>query len=43
MQEALTHRRKGTRIQLNKGVHQALNDFHWMLTDIKTGQRELQN
>jgi len=41
MQEALTHRRKGTRIQLNKGVHQVLDDFRWMLADIKTGRREL--
>jgi len=34
MQHALTHRQKGTRINLNKGVHQALNDFHWMLNGI---------
>ena len=36
MQEALTHKRKGTRIQLNKGVHQALDDFRWMLADINS-------
>jgi len=35
MQEALIYRRKGTRIQLNKGVHQALDDFLWMLANIK--------
>jgi len=28
MQEALVHQRNGTKIQLNKGVHQALDDFH---------------
>jgi len=32
-EEALTRQRKGTHIQLKKGVHQAPDDFRWMLVD----------
>jgi hypothetical protein len=33
MQHALTNKVKG-RVNLNKGVHQALEDFRWLLSDI---------
>ena len=35
MQEALTAK-IGTRVSLKKGVHQALDDFRWLLNDITT-------
>lgn len=34
MQYALSNRVSSTRVTLNKGVCQALNDFHWLLCDI---------
>ena len=33
MQHALTNKVKG-RVNLNKGVHQAVEDFRWLLSDI---------
>ena len=35
MQHALTTKTK-TRVALNKGVHQALTDFRWLLHDIQS-------
>ena len=41
MQLALTHRKKG-RLALRKGVHQALNDFRWLASDISQRPTRIQ-
>ena len=35
MYDALTNHRKGTSINLNKGVHQSIVDVCWMLNNMK--------